>query len=556
MDTLTPQPVSCVVVRTLLVVLLCATFVPHVDAQTCPTQPPAAHLAAIHPGRCQQSCDAGQKISFELLPQHLAPPPALALPPLQPPPGYRVQSCDELTWNFGDGSPSEVRTGRHNAGHIYTAPGNYRVRVMVSNSLGSAQFSIDIIVGPQAHISVPAIEVSEGAGQLTIPLERSGDTTHRVSLDLRITGDPSIAPALGTQTVPVVFEPGVTAQNVILPLHDNQLFDGRRILFMSGENLQGGITAGRNGIELNDNDPQPILTAGDVLAREGDHGVTEASVPVQLSAPMGQELVVHGHFASATEEQGNDDIFGIEIAVIPAGQTSGHLRPLIAADTTPELDEVVRLTLFPFRDYRRAPLVGPQTNIVIVNDDAALTPPLHTGDAGQQVGFTLYPGGHFDAPKVVNVRTIPAGVLAAPQTLTIPVGAATIPFDVTLASEGSAAVEIDLGDRIARAELRVQQPRVLAGAPQALTMTVNGTTRVTLSLSPANDVPVTLHLSADSEIVTIPRAVTVPAGGEATFEIQAVGKGATAVGVTPLSEAIGGLAIPIDVLPAKRRAAR
>jgi hypothetical protein len=468
--------------------------------------------------------------------------------------GYEITACDTITWSFSDGSPNVVALGDPRVTHTWAAPGNYVLTATVQNALGEATIRRDFVVGPESTLHVDHETVAETAKSVTLTIRRRGDTTRRVTATFRVPVNlAELVQAVAPGTWDLVFEPGQTTMNIVLPLVDNQIYDGTRQLIYHIEDLTGGtrLEPYKGIVIITDDEPQPTLAAENLVVHEGDGGTTSFDFPVHLSAPVGGNLPAGVFWSPLTAHRSRIDILG---SWLPAGNTSTALTVVITGDTTPEPDEVYGFG-FDARGYPYAPLPGPPGTITIVNDDAGLIPATNTAEVGQRVPMILYPGQHFAAEKTVTIRTSGAAV-TAPETLIIPVGASAIPFDVVLTGEGPALFEIDLGDRSVRAEVRTNQPRGITGAPSSLTITMHGTTRVTLGLAPAHDVPVTLQLTTDPNIVTVPRAITIPAGGEATFDVQAIGKGATAIAITPLSDAIGGVVIPIDVLPGKRRAAR
>lgn len=521
-------------------------------AQVCPTDTPGEYRSVLVVTGCTDGiCSQGTSIHLELEPNA-----DLFLPPLSYDHGYEVAPCDEITWVFDDGSPTVVATGVPDITHTFTAAGNYTIHATIRNARGSATFTAEVIVGPIARVYFGFTQVPETASSVTIPVYRTEDTTRRVSAKLRVERDSrELSPALQAGDTEVVFEPGQTVASVVLPLTDNQVYDGTRRARVSVVEPEGGVLAWQSGtLDIFDDEPRPTLTVDDMEAREGDEGITRVAFTIRLSGPVSHNFRVHGSFwTPANEHTQAADTTNVRI---DAGQTSATMELLIPGDTTPEPDLVLRYDYDPFLTGRPwAPLTGPDARVTILNDDAALTPAAHSGDLGQRVPMVLYPGRHFATEQVLPIRQTGAGI-TAPESLVIPAGASAVPFEAILTREGPTIVEVDLGDRIVRAELRANQPRGITGAPSSLTMTMHGTTRVTLALAPAHDVPVTLQLTADPDIVTVPRAITIPPGGETTFDVLAIGKGATAISITPLSEAIGGVAIPIDVLSGKRRAAR
>lgn len=74
--------------------------------------------------------------------------------------GYSLQSCDNVSWNFGDGSSSTSRTPTHR----YTTTGSKTVTLTVSNSLGNTTATKTITVDPgSTGACAPGLANADGA---------------------------------------------------------------------------------------------------------------------------------------------------------------------------------------------------------------------------------------------------------------------------------------------------------------------------------------------------------------------------------------------------------
>src|SRR6266568_300309 len=135
-----------------IAIALCLLTATAVRAQSsCPTIAPTGFGA--HLDVCAPSSPCLAEKSVTLMPIPIVPDCPAPLPGSPPPPScfiYQIQSCDRLTWTFGDGTPPVA--GSLTIAHTYAAAGAYHPSVTISNSLGSAQISI---IGPVIVASNP-----------------------------------------------------------------------------------------------------------------------------------------------------------------------------------------------------------------------------------------------------------------------------------------------------------------------------------------------------------------------------------------------------------------
>jgi PKD repeat protein len=103
------------------------------DTRNLPVAPSACgpvaeeHMAAVSTD-CGFDCKANVSIQFD--------------PNIKP--GYKVQPCDELIWDFGDQTPT---VKQRSPSHTYTRNGTYRVTFTMKNNTNQRTWSKDVVIG-------------------------------------------------------------------------------------------------------------------------------------------------------------------------------------------------------------------------------------------------------------------------------------------------------------------------------------------------------------------------------------------------------------------------
>jgi PKD repeat protein len=524
-----------------------------VYGQDCPVEKPHEIGAFVRTG-CQNSpsCMHGTPIGLTILPL-----PTGFFPPETYHPGYQIQACDQVTWSFGDGS-SETKSGVATATHTWATPGNYRITATVTNTLGSATYETHAIVGPRVQIEWISETVSETAGSVSLAVLRTGDTSRRVSARLLTTRDPyNAGPAVGDGSYPVVFEPGETIKKLVIPLADNKLFDGTRQEMVRLTDAAGGTLLKDGMLRVTDDEPRPTIYAESLAVGEGNSGLKRVTVNVYLTGPLGSYINLYGALQAGTAQFPSDFLYYSQGSQIRSGETSGTFWFDIIADKVPELDEELTLRIGPYGGgFPWSPIDGPPARITILNDDSDLAPHVHRGYIGERVLMTLSPGEVFDEPVIAQIRTNNPTALGVPQTITIPAGSLSVHFRVDLIGEGEGGVTVKVGAREFGSQFTSVQRRALVASQTSLSLLPRGAGTFALSLSPPHDKPVTVLLTTNPGVLSVPASVVIPPGGEAVVEVEAVGRGPATIAANALEPDVADVAIAVDVSMTRRRAIR
>ena len=448
-------------------VLLIALGVPAAFG-ACPVEAPGA-MGIVTTPLCYPTdgCPNGT-ISFEVVPA-----PSGGFPPAPYNPGYSVQPCDTVTWDFGDGSTQTI-AGDPAVAHAYPNPGNYVIRATVTNAYGTAtvEASRMIATSPSRLSFVTrsarinrgtarefscgnCVVAGEETGQVTIEVERSLDLSRTVSAVAHISGK-HVAEAVAEVAVPLTFAPGETRKAFTVPIaNDNGFYGPRWYLLIFSEATGGTLTqpntSSHPSLVITDDDPIPTLFLGvtQIVMYEGDAGKQAFSIPVYLTAPMLVDATANVfHRADTATWDDFESGFGVRV---PAGATSATLiGGWIRGDARPERDESFVVEIAP-RSTSNDPLFGARTVVVtILNDDAELYPQDLVVNAGTTTRLMLDVGSAYSLPTTITFSSTNEKIVPAPAPVVIPAGASQVEVFVTARSAGTAAISASARDRKTR----------------------------------------------------------------------------------------------------------
>lgn len=144
-----------------------------------------------------------------------------------------LQSCDVITWDFGDGTSAVGQPGEFTATHIYAAPGSYSVVAKVANSSGAPHagpYTVTVGFGSISTES-PYASVQEGAAAV-VRVHRStsvGSASVRYDTVDGTVGQTGTAAAVaGINYTPVsgtlTFSAGETDKTIAIPTLDDGVY--------------------------------------------------------------------------------------------------------------------------------------------------------------------------------------------------------------------------------------------------------------------------------------------------------------------------------------------
>jgi CSLREA domain-containing protein len=227
--------------------------------------------------------------------------------------------------------------------------------------------------------------------------------------DLTAQAGVDYAPASGT----LHFAPGETTKTVDITIIDDTLRENKESFRLTLSNPTGGIALGTKStseVQIDDNDPFPLVSVTDSTVVEGDSGTTAAVFTVTLSTASGQTVTVGYRTFGGTE--GSDYTVTSGTLTFAPGETSKTVNVSIIGDTMPEPNESFDFLLQSLSNAFFIDSVGAGT---ILNDDAALSIndlSVGEGDSGQ-TAFNFTVGIPFPTVNPVSVNYATADGTAA-----------------------------------------------------------------------------------------------------------------------------------------------
>nr|MDQ3282632.1 hypothetical protein [Acidobacteriota bacterium] len=181
-------------------------------------------------------------------------------------------------------------------------------------------------------------------GRPTLSLLRFGSAERAITLSYSVTAGTAVAgvhfqPTAGNVTI----EPGEILSSFPLAIIDDDVYSGRQTVRVELSNVSGATvfpaTSATTGIA--DNDPAPVVSAGNTSVAEGGDG--PHTVPVKLTLTgktrVPAEVSWRAYFENATPPQ------MFETVVFAPGETEKTVGVPVVADSADEAEELFRLTL-------------------------------------------------------------------------------------------------------------------------------------------------------------------------------------------------------------------
>lgn len=516
--------------KRLLALLLVALPVA-VRADSCPVATPDGRQFHISAPLCNaaQPCVATEPVTLSLEKNTVCYPSYISCP------GYEIQSCDLVTWDFGDGSEPVAVVGQKSITHL-VGPGLHTVAATVSNARGTATVWHQLYVGmaPPAFVRFErdAYTVREDDGTATLRIVRTGDLERPVPVTYWV-GAGAFVPMRGE----IVLPPGEAGRDIVLPIVNDlarHKWDPALVFLQSetGEAIFTGGYAASVSVTVLDDDP--VATVSPVLEQrtyvEGE-GTTTIHVGIRLSSPQAESLrLTYGIWdVMGTAQPMADYGAGWGELELAAGETEAGFDFEIYGDRMAEPEETLVLSLGPSTDNFGVHPDFPEwpVTITIVDDDdpsapaeARFHPEALTLKAGERFWPWLATRAAGETRTLRLTSSNPDVVYLYGDT-TILGGSQVTRFPLNAVSPGTSTVTATLPDGLSAALVVTVHPSGgpplpdIYLSPGFLDMTKGETRRLTLHAGNATNEPRTVTLTpSNPAMIGVPATVTIPAGAD------------------------------------------
>ena len=320
------------------------------------------------------------------------------------------------------------------------------------------------------------------------------------------------SPMSGTLTIPA----GKTSQKISIPVNgDSDVESDETFSLMLGnpQNATVSSVAGAASIVIT-NDDQPSLSIADVTLNEGNSGTTEAVLTVTLSAPSTQEIKVDYATLGFSAQESSDYNRASGTLTFPIGSTTQPIRVPVIGDTQVEADEQFTVGL---SNPVSASLSSSKTaRVILINDDMPTltlnTTRVTEGNTGTTTA-TLIATLSSASNQVVtaNYGLVSGTALLgdyAPTSGTLSFNPGVTSQTISILINGDTEVEADETFTVKLSEIKSAQPGTATDqgivtivnddqpdpelSVAAASITEGGNAQVTVSLSRAASVPVTV----------------------------------------------------------------
>ena len=390
------------------------------------TTPASSYSVDFHSPACNAGtpCLQNTPIRFSVAPRA-----GSCYIPLYPgpcPAPYVIDSCDTLTWDFGDGTPAAVVQGNAAIEHVFPKSGSFNVQVDIRSNagVGTVRGFAYVCANPPSYVrfSQPVYDAAENSGSVTVTLERSGDLSRAFDLDYTTfpnwpAGD--FVRNLEPLAMKVSFAPGQTTKTITHRVQDDNVFGGDSDhsigVVSDGAAVMDGGSVTTAVIHIKDDESGAALTIDDVTVPEGNAEHT-IDFPLHLSRPVTERVLVWCVPHDGTARAGTDFYLRGSAATFEPGEISAACQVTIIGNSVFEPAKTFTVSTDPVQ--------GPVTVMkgtaiaTLIDDDEALLP-------SQSLTFD---------PASLRIAAGGGGVVSI---------AAAIPALVTLTSSDPAVVRVD-----------------------------------------------------------------------------------------------------------------
>ena len=270
-------------------------------------------------------------------------------------------------------------------------------------------------------------EGNAGTTNLLFTATLSAASAQPVTVDFGTSNGTALAPGdYATRTGTLTFAPGVTTQQITVPVVGDLVFETNETFLVNLTNAVNATIADGQGVgTITNDDNAPTLAINDVTVTEGNAGTTNAVFTVGLTGATALPATVDFATVDITATAGSDYTAAAGTLTFAPGTTSHQITVAVHGDTVAEPTEAFVVNLTGATNATIADNLGVGT---IANDDAvAETPTLAINDV------TVTEGNAGTTNAVFTVS------LSAASAQAVTVGFATTDGTATAGSDYTAA---------------------------------------------------------------------------------------------------------------------
>ncbi|HEV7646032.1 MAG TPA: Calx-beta domain-containing protein [Pyrinomonadaceae bacterium] len=284
-------------------------------------------------------------------------------------------------------------------------------------------WDLDISTSVPVHFSAPSYITTENAGSVTLTVTRDG-TGSASAVDYATGGGISLFPAVGgavcgagvdyVNTAGTLnFAIGEASRTFDIPLCDDAVYDGLKTINVALSNPTAGTSLGNlseTTVFVNDDEPAPTLSIGDVTVNEGDG--TATFVVTQSFAAITDTNFMYTT-SDLTAAAGSDYTGATNtIATVTAGTTTTNIVIPILQDGGFEDAETFRVAIF---NATNATVVNTFGTGTIIDDDV---PAQYTVTSTNNVNDGNCNATHCSLREAMNASNAAPGIISFAPGLT------------------------------------------------------------------------------------------------------------------------------------------
>jgi hypothetical protein len=219
---------------------------------------------------------------------------------------------------------------------------------------------------------VTVAETSMGTTSAVLTVRLLVTNAQTVTVDFATSDGTALA---GLDYVPtngtLVFNPGEMTQTIAVPILDDLMDEANEMFFLALSNPTN-IVLGRAQAQaiILDNDPPPAVSINDIMVREGDAGLANATFTISLPTPSGLPVSFRAITANASATLRLDYLPTNIVVTVPPGVASQSATIKLIGDTLIESNETFFVNL---SSPTNATLANTRGICTILDDDFKAT---------------------------------------------------------------------------------------------------------------------------------------------------------------------------------------